>query len=202
MDYAGVKKEIDEAQKLLRSLNPNISGSRKSDYPSVTKSRPHRLQKVLVANRGEIAKRFFLALHEEGIPSVAVVTDPDRGQSWYEFADEVIFIGDQDNYASIPFIIASAELVKANAIYSGYGFLSENADFVEGIEFLRKQRGHDIIFMGPGHETMRMVGNKMKARLLARRHDIPLFESSEVVAGYDLDAAKREAGRIGYPVMV
>jgi acetyl/propionyl-CoA carboxylase alpha subunit/acetyl-CoA carboxylase carboxyltransferase component len=202
MDNSTVLKEIDEALKLLHELNPNISGSRRSDIPSLSGPRIHRLQKVLVANRGEIAKRFFLALHEEGIPSVAVVTDPDRGQSWYEFADEVIFIGDQDNYASIPFIIASAELVKANAIYSGYGFLSENADFVEGIEFLRKQRGHDIIFMGPGHETMRMVGNKMKARLLARRHDIPLFESSEVVAGYDLDAAKREAGRIGYPVMV
>ena len=202
MDNSTLLKDIDEALKQLHELNPNISGSRRSDNPSLSGPRIHRLQKVLVANRGEIAKRFFLTLHEEGIPSVAVVTDPDRGQSWYEFADEVIFIGHQENYASIPYIIAAAELVKANAIYSGYGFLSENADFVEGIQSLKKRRGHDIIFMGPGHETMRMVGNKMKARLLARRHDIPLFESSEEIAGDDLATAILEAGRIGYPVMV
>jgi acetyl/propionyl-CoA carboxylase alpha subunit/acetyl-CoA carboxylase carboxyltransferase component len=202
MENSTILNDIDEALKQLHELNPNISGSRISDNPSLSGPRVHRLQKVLVANRGEIAKRFFLALHEEGIPSVAVVTNPDRGQSWYEFADEVIFIGDQENYASIPYIIASAELVKANAIYSGYGFLSENADFVEGIESLKKRKGHDIIFMGPGHETMRMVGNKMKARLIARQYDIPLFESSEEIAGDDLAAALREAGRIGYPVMV
>jgi acetyl/propionyl-CoA carboxylase alpha subunit/acetyl-CoA carboxylase carboxyltransferase component len=202
MNNSTIEQDIDEALKQLHELNQNISGSRRSDNPSLSGARVHRLQKVLVANRGEIAKRFFLALHEEGIPSVAVVTDPDRGQSWYEFADEVIFIGDHENYASIPHIIAAAQLVKANAIYSGYGFLSESADFVEGIESLKKRKGHDIIFMGPGHETMRMVGNKMKARQIARQHEIPLFESSEAIDGNDLATAVREAGRIGYPVMV
>ncbi|MBN2159545.1 MAG: hypothetical protein JW807_09125 [Spirochaetes bacterium] len=202
MEPETINREIDEALATLHGLNQNISGSRKSDLQPQTGPRSHRLQKVLVANRGEIAKRFFLALHEEGIPSVAVVTNPDRGQSWYEFADEVVFIGDQDNYASIPVIIAAALLSKANAIYSGYGFLSENIDFVEAISAAGRSRGQALIFMGPGPETMRQVGNKMNARLLASRNDIPLFESSGVIPGIDLAAAAREASRIGYPVMV
>ncbi|HQL82825.1 MAG TPA: biotin carboxylase N-terminal domain-containing protein, partial [Spirochaetota bacterium] len=122
-----IQQQIEEALGFLHELNPNLAGHRKNDDRSDTGSRPHLLQKVVVANRGEIAKRFFLALHEEGIPSVAVVTNPDRGQSWYEFADEVIFIGDPDNYASIPVILGAVLLTKANAVYSGYGFLSENA---------------------------------------------------------------------------
>jgi len=202
MDAISINTGIDEALAMLHELNPNISGSRKSDNSVPTGMRRHRLQKVVVANRGEIAKRFFLALHEEGIPSVAVVTDPDRGQSWYEFADEVIFIGDQDHYASIAVIIAVAILVKANAIYSGYGFLSENMDFVLAVESMAELRGHEIIFMGPSHETISMVGDKMNARSLARLHDIPLFESSDVIRNGDFETAAKEAARIGYPVMV
>ncbi|HNW26845.1 MAG TPA: carboxyl transferase domain-containing protein [Spirochaetota bacterium] len=202
MDTTSLNNGIDEALAMLHGLNPNISGSRKSDNSAQTGMRRHRLQKVVVANRGEIAKRFFLALHEEGIPSVAVVTDPDRGQSWYEFADEVIFIGDQDHYASIAVIIAVTLFVKANAIYSGYGFLSENMDFVLAVESMAELRGHEIIFMGPSHGTISMVGDKMNARGLARRHDIPLFESSDVIRNGDIETAAREAARIGYPVMV
>lgn len=202
MDMTSINNGIDEALVILHGLNPNMSGSRKSDYSVRTGLRRHRLQKVVVANRGEIAKRFFLALHEEGIPSVAVVTDPDRGQSWYEFADEVIFIGDQDHYASITVIIAAALFAKANAIYSGYGFLSENMDFVRAVESMAGLRGHEIIFMGPSHETISMVGDKMNARSLARRHDIPLFESSDVIRNGDSETAAKEAARLGYPVMV
>ena len=202
MKRTAIQKDIEKALGLLHELNPNIAGGRKSDDRSDTGSRPHLLQKVVVANRGEIAKRFFLALHEEGIPSVAVVTNPDRGQSWYEFADEVIFIGDPDNYASIPVILGAVLLAKANAVYSGYGFLSENADFVEALEHIPADHGPGIIFMGPGHDTMRQVGNKMNARSLARQHDIPLFDSSGGIAGFDLSAARTEAGRIGYPVII
>jgi acetyl/propionyl-CoA carboxylase alpha subunit/acetyl-CoA carboxylase carboxyltransferase component len=201
MDVKDLQQQVDEALEFLHRLNPNIAGGRMTDERSDTGSRPHRLQKVVVANRGEIAKRFFLALHEEGIPSVAVVTNPDRGQSWYEFADEVIFIGDPDNYASIPVILGAVLLTKANAVYSGYGFLSENADFVEALNAL-SGRDEPIIFMGPGHDTMRQVGNKMNARRLARTHDIPLFNSSSEIAGFDLATAAREAARIGYPVII
>ncbi|MBP7738394.1 MAG: hypothetical protein KA369_20635 [Spirochaetes bacterium] len=202
MDTTSIKNSIDEALTMLHDINPNISGNRKSDFPSSLGPRNHRLQKVLVANRAEIAKRFFLALHEEGIPSVSIVTDPDRGQSWYEFADEVIFIGDPDNYGSIPVVIAAALLVKANAIYSGYGFLSENMSFVRTVESAASLYGREIIFMGPCYDTMRSVGEKMNARRLARQNDIPLFESSGTIDGDDIKTARQEASRIGYPVMV
>lgn len=202
MDTTSIKNGIDEALTMLRDINPNVSGNRKTDFPSALGQRSHRLQKVLVANRAEIAKRFFLALHEEGIPSVAIVTDPDRGQSWYEFADEVVFIGDPDNYGSIPVVIAAALLVKANAVYSGYGFLSENISFVQAVESTASLYGREIIFMGPRYETMRAVGDKMNARRLARQNDIPLFESSGAIDGDDSAKAREEASRIGYPVMV
>ncbi len=158
------------------------------------------LQKVLVANRGEIAKRFFQALHEEGIPSVAVVTRPDAGQSWYEFADEVVYIGDANNYAHVPTIIAAAFVSGANAIYPGYGFLSENAEFVEGINEASAHFGKELIFMGPAATVMRKVGNKLDARNLAKNNSVPVFEGSEEIR--DVEHALAEAGRIGYPVLV
>jgi acetyl/propionyl-CoA carboxylase alpha subunit/acetyl-CoA carboxylase carboxyltransferase component len=202
MDYSRINKEMEEALELLKALNPGTSGNRESDRPSGAGSRSHLLQKVLVANRGEIAKRFFLALHEESIPSVAVVTDPDRGQSWYEFADEVVFIGAADHYARIPVIIGAALFSKANAVYSGYGFLSENVDFVQAVESVSRGRSCGIIHMGPDGETMRKVGSKSAARALAREHGIPLFESSRVLTPDRTNEAAAEAGRIGYPVVI
>ncbi len=86
MEKETLQKEYDNALHMLEQLNPEVTKNRSSDGQDTPKRRPHVLQKVLIANRGEIAKRFFLALHEESIPSVAVVTDPDKGQSWYEFS--------------------------------------------------------------------------------------------------------------------
>lgn len=197
-----IEKDLKASLDELRRLNPNIGGRRNSDILASSGKRPHRLQKVLVANRAEIAKRFFLALHEEGIPSVAVVTDVDKEQSWYEFAGEVVFIGDRHNYSNIPVIIAAAELSSANAIYPGYGFLSESAEFVQAIDAASRITGRRIIFMGPDYKTMSQVGNKINARILARKHGIPLFESSDILTESDKARAFREAGRIGYPVMV
>jgi len=194
--------KLKAAQRMLRGLNPNIAERRASDIHAVAGKRPHRLQKVLVANRGEIAKRFFLALHEEGIPSVAVVSDVDRDQSWYEFADEVVFIGDRYNYSNIPVIVAAALLVKANAVYPGYGFLSESPEFAEALELVGERLEAGIIFMGPGPRPLRLVGNKLNARQLAREHEIPLFDSSETIGAGDVSRARIEARRIGYPVMV
>ncbi len=164
--------------------------------------RSGRLQKVLIANRGEIAKRFFLSLKEEGIRSVAVVTDPDKGQTWYEMADEVVMIGGPLNYTHIPSIIGAAILTGANAIYPGYGFLSENPEFVEAIHLVSEQGLTDtpIVFMGPDASIMRRVGNKLDARKLAKEFGVPLFEGTENIT--DIALAKKEAARIGYPVIV
>ena len=197
-----IKKDLEKALAALMELNPNFFLCRTTDQPDISGKRPHRLQKVLVANRAEIAKRFFLTLHEEGIPSVAVVTDVDKEQSWYEFADEIIFIGDKHNYSNIPIIIAAAQLVQANAIYPGYGFLSESAEFVECLDAVSKLYDNKIIFMGPDYKTMKQVGNKLNARALARENKIPLFESSDVLSAQTKAQAKNAARRIGYPVMI
>ncbi|MGV8057052.1 MAG: carboxyl transferase domain-containing protein [Smithellaceae bacterium] len=197
-----IEQDLKKALDTLIELNSNFSGRVTGDYHDELKKRPHRLQKVLVANRAEIAKRFFLTLHEEGIPSVAVVTDVDKEQSWYEFADEIVFIGDKHNYSNIPVIIAAAQLVGANAIYPGYGFLSESSEFVESLDIVSKLYGRKIIFMGPDHKTMKQVGNKLNARYLAHENNIPLFESSQVLSAENKSLAGKEAQRIGYPVII
>lgn len=189
---------IRDQIQILEKLNPGI---KKTTPPR----RSHTLQKVLIANRGEIAKRFFLSLKEEGIRSVAVVTDPDKGQTWYEMADEVVMIGGSANYTAIPGIIGAALLTGANAIYPGYGFLSENPDFVEAIHLAnRVLKGEliddPILFMGPDSTIMRRVGNKLDARKLAKEFGVPLFEGTEDIS--DIPHAEREASRVGYPVIV
>ncbi len=162
--------------------------------------RAGRLQKVLVANRGEIAKRFFHSLKEAGIPSVAIVTNPDLGQSWYAMADEALFIGDAMNYMDIATVIAAAALVRANAIFPGYGFLSENHAFVDALDAYVKKTGQEVIFMGPSAQIMKGVGNKLNARELAGKHGIPLFQSSSALKNAEQAVAAAE--KIGYPVIV
>jgi acetyl/propionyl-CoA carboxylase alpha subunit/acetyl-CoA carboxylase carboxyltransferase component len=187
--------EVHAALKELRHLNPLLH----RPAPPAP-SRPHRLQKVLVANRGEIAKRFFFALKEEGIPSVALVTDPERRQSWYEFADEVVCIGEAQNYTNIPAVLAAVLLSKADAVYPGYGFLSENSRFVEALSELAEAEGRELCFLGPPAAVMRKVGDKLDARALATRHGVSLLQGTGLIR--DLGHAKEEAARIGYPVMV
>ena len=111
MDTKNLFKAIDNGLEIIEKINTNSAKTN-----TETTKRPHRLQKVLVVNRGEIAKRFFLALHEENIPSVAIVTDVDRGQSWYEFADEVVYIGEDTNYTNIPEEIARSNSKRAAAV--------------------------------------------------------------------------------------
>ncbi len=193
---APLLKQVRDATAALRKLNRRTRERRRHDDGG----RDHKLSKVLVANRGEIAKRFFLALHEEGIPSVAVVTEPDIGQSWYEFADETVLIGDANNYTHIPTIAAAAVLSGANAVYPGYGFLSENVDFVDALGVCSREFQRDIMFMGPPASVMRKVGNKLDARALAKQNNVPVFEGSEKIR--DLEHAAQEAARIGYPVLI
>ncbi|MBX7057912.1 MAG: hypothetical protein K1X75_07580 [Leptospirales bacterium] len=187
-----MNEALEPALRLLAARNP-ASHSRSSP-------RSGRLRRVLVANRGEIARRFFFALREEGIRSVAVVADVDRNQSWHEFADEVLHIGGSASYANPATILAAAIYAQANAIYPGYGFLSENARFVQMIEQYNSESGQNIVFMGPAAQIMQCVGSKLDARRLARAAGIALFAGSDQI---ESDAqALGEADRIGYPVMV
>ena len=198
-DYSR-KEAWDDIFDYLKKLNPNITDRRIGRESAVSYRRKNRLQKVLVANRGEIAKRFFLALHEEGIPSVAIVTDPDIGQSWYDFANEVIRIGDSSNYINIQAVIGAAILSGSNAVFPGYGFLSENIEFAEMMEKSSELFGHELIFMGPKIEVMRYLSDKVSARKLAKENNVSLFEGIENIP--DQSVAVREAKRIGYPVIV
>ena len=197
MEIKDYKWEIIFAE--LRTLNPNITENRK-DFKKASSNRKYRLQKVLIANRGEIAKRFFFALHEEGIPSVAVITDPDIGQSWYDFAGEVIYIGDSSNYNNMDVIIGAAILSGADAIYPGYGFLSENSDFVRRINEASQVFGWEIIFMGPNADVMERIGDKIRARLLAKANKVSLLDGDDYVESFE--QAIESVRRIGYPVMV
>jgi len=149
----------------LLYLNPGYRGR--------VVSRSGKLQKVLIANRGEIARRFFLTLLEMDIPTVAVVTDPDRGQSWYEHASEVVYIGDARNYVNPERLLAAVRLSQANAVYPGYGFLSESLNFAR----LLAAEGN-VIFMGPKAEVMERVADKLSARSLAHACNVHLFPAS------------------------
>jgi len=191
--------ELKHCKEVLNELNPHIRDKQNSGEH---KKRNGKLQKVLIANRGEIAKRFFLSLHEEGITSTAVVTDPDKGQSWYDFADEVVFIGGHNNYSDPCTIIAAVQITGANAIYSGYGFLSENYSFVKIIDRLNSTADSKIIFMGPSYDTMHLMGDKISARRIASENSIPLFESSGIFRTSEIEPVKNEAGRIGYPFIL
>ncbi len=185
---SSAKAEIEQNNPLLFHSRP------RSARPG------RRLGKVLVANRGEIAKRFFFALKEEGIASVAVVADPDRGQSWYEAADEVVYIGAAGNYARGEAILSAVDLSRADGLYPGYGFLSENPDFREALGAWSQSTGRPCVFLGPTAEAMRAVSHKQSARALAARNGVPLFSGSERMTAFP--EAREAATRIGYPVML
>ncbi|MDF3819663.1 carboxyl transferase domain-containing protein [Leptospira sp. 96542] len=195
LDYTNFA-DIEKARLELKKNDHNLEPGEEN----FTLRQEGILQKVLIANRGEIAKRFILALQEEGIQSIAVVADEDRGQSWFEFANKVIYIGEARNYANIPVICAAILESGANAVYPGYGFLSENFLFVERLLEIEKFYNRKIIFMGPRSSVMRKVGNKLDARRLALENGIPLFLGSGSIQS--LEEAKREATQIGFPVIL
>jgi len=154
-------------------------------------------QKVLIANRGEIALRVIRACREMGIATVAVHSDVDDDALHVRFADEAVCIGPAEaarSYLNVPAIIAAAEISGADALHPGYGFLSENADFAE----ICARCG--LTFIGPRPEDMRQWGDKVQARALAKRLGLPLSEGSAVLA--DVDDAVRQAERIGFPLML
>ncbi|WP_437820860.1 acetyl-CoA carboxylase biotin carboxylase subunit [Sorangium sp. So ce1078] len=154
-------------------------------------------QKILIANRGEIAMRVIRACRLLGIRSVAIHSEADAAALHVRFADEAVCVGPADaskSYLNIPQIIAAAEVTGADAIHPGYGFLSENAKFAE---LCKKCR---LTFIGPTAEAMRTWGDKVSARAVAKRFGIPMLSGTGVLTS-PADAAER-AERVGYPVIL
>ncbi|MCW2337362.1 acetyl-CoA carboxylase biotin carboxylase subunit [Sphingobium sp. B2D3A] len=156
------------------------------------------IEKLLIANRGEIALRIHRACHEMGIKTVAVHSTADADAMHVRLADEAICIGPpaaKDSYLNIPAIISAAEISGADAIHPGYGFLSENERFAEIVE------AHDIIFVGPKPEHIRVMGDKVEAKRTAGALGLPLVPGTDG-AIEDIADAKQRAREIGYPVLV
>ncbi|XXY49821.1 acetyl-CoA carboxylase biotin carboxylase subunit [Sorangium sp. So ce269] len=154
-------------------------------------------QKILIANRGEIAMRVIRACRLLGIRTVAIHSEADAAALHVRFADEAVCVGPADaskSYLNIPQIIAAAEVTGADAIHPGYGFLSENAKFAE---LCKKCR---LTFIGPTAEAMRTWGDKVSARAVAKRFGIPMLSGTGVLKS-GADAAE-QAERVGYPVIL
>jgi len=154
--------------------------------------------KVLVANRGEIALRVIRACRELGIRSVAVFSDADRDALHTRFADESICIGPANSklsYLNIPAIISAAEVSDCEAIHPGYGFLAENPEFAEVCE------ASGITFIGPRSDHLRLMGNKIQARKIARKAGVPITEGG-VEGMSDSDEALDLAREVGFPVII
>ncbi|HHR6141892.1 TPA: acetyl-CoA carboxylase biotin carboxylase subunit [Providencia alcalifaciens] len=157
------------------------------------------LEKIVIANRGEIALRILRACKELGIKTVAVHSTADRDLKHVLLADETICIGpaaSAKSYLNIPAIIAAAEITGAQAIHPGYGFLSENADFAEQVE----QSG--FIFIGPKAETIRLMGDKVSAISAMKKAGVPCVPGSDGPLGNDTEKNKAIAKRIGFPVII
>jgi acetyl-CoA carboxylase biotin carboxylase subunit len=155
-------------------------------------------QKVLIANRGEIAVRLVRALRDMGIVSVAVFSDADRGALHVRLADEAEHIGaspSAESYLNIGRILAAAKKHGADAIHPGYGFLSENAEFAAACE----EAG--LVFIGPSPESIRGLGSKTAARTLAKQAQVPVVPGSEEPATH-LEHARQLARQLGYPVLL
>jgi len=157
------------------------------------------LEKVVIANRGEIALRILRACHALGIKTVAVHSTVDRNLKHVAMADESVCIGpapSAQSYLDIPAIIAAAEVTDAQAIHPGYGFLSENADFAERVE------KSGFIFIGPTADVIRMMGDKVEAIRAMKAAGVPCVPGSGGPLGEDGDENHRIAKEIGYPVII
>ncbi len=157
------------------------------------------LDKVVIANRGEIALRILRACHTLGIRTVAVHSTADRNLKHVGMADEAICIGpgpSAQSYLNIPAIIAAAEITDANAIHPGYGFLSENADFAEQVE------RSGFIFIGPKADTIRLMGDKVEAIKAMKAAGVPCVPGSGGPLDEDVERSMRIAREIGYPVII
>src|SRR3712207_1960732 len=154
--------------------------------------------KILIANRGEIALRILRAAKELGIATVAVHSTADANAMHVRLADESVCIGPApaaESYLNIPSIVSACEITGAEAVHPGYGFLSENARFADILQ------AHGITFIGPSGEHIRTMGDKIRAKETAERLGIPVVPGSKGAITDEADAA-RLAAEIGYPVLV
>ena len=155
-------------------------------------------QKILIANRGEIAVRIIRACREMGIKTVAVYSQADKEALHTQLADESICIGQAtsaDSYLNMERIISATIASKAEAIHPGYGFLSENTKFVKMCEKC------NIVFIGPSSEMIARIGNKSEARKTMEEAGIPIVLGTKE-AVYEVEEAKKMAEEIGYPIMI
>lgn len=153
---------------------------------------------LLIANRGEIAVRVIRAARELGIRTIAVYSEADKASLHVKLADEAVNVGPHQaakSYLNVDAILSAAKATGAQAIHPGYGFLSENANFADAV------RAAGMAFVGPSGDAIRSMGDKASARQAAMNAGVPVVPGSDGLV-HDLDAAKREAARIGYPVMI
>ncbi len=157
------------------------------------------LEKIVIANRGEIALRIQRACRELGIKTVAVHSTADASQKHVLLADETVCIGppaSADSYLNMPAIISAAEVTDSAAIHPGYGFLSENADFAERVN------DSGFIFIGPPPRVIRMMGDKVEAIRAMKAAGVPCVPGSDGPLGDDVDENLRMARNIGYPIII
>ncbi len=155
--------------------------------------------KILIANRGEIALRIQRACREMGIKTVVVHSEADADAKYVKLADESICIGpapSAQSYLNVPAIIAAAEVTDAQAIHPGYGFLSENADFSEKVE------KSGFVFIGPRAETIRLMGDKVSAKIAMKKAGVPVVPGMDGALPDDPREMIRIARTIGYPVII
>src|SRR5579872_6504212 len=154
--------------------------------------------RILIANRGEIALRILRACKALGVDTVCVYSEVDRDAIYLRYADETICIGPgpaRESYLDIPRIISAAEIADVEAIHPGYGFLSENAHFAEVCDSMR------IKFIGPPPSAIKMMGDKTTAKTTAKRAGVPLVPGSEGLLESESEA-RAIAHKIGYPVII
>ena len=155
-------------------------------------------KKILIANRGEIAVRVIRACKEWGIATVAIHSDVDRDGMHVRLADESICVGPHQpslSYLNIPAIMSAIELTGAEAVHPGYGFLSENYEFAKILE------ENNIKFIGPSSDLIKMMGDKIQAKKVAKEYGLPVIEGSD--GGIkDLDEAKKICENVGFPVLI
>jgi acetyl-CoA carboxylase, biotin carboxylase subunit len=156
-------------------------------------------EKILIANRGEIALRIQRACREMGIKTVVVHSEADTEAKYVKLADESVCIGpppSRESYLNVPAIISAAEVTDAEAIHPGYGFLSENADFAERVE------KSGFVFIGPRPDSIRLMGDKVTAKDAMRTAGVPVVPGSEGALPEDPKEIVRIARSIGYPVII
>lgn len=156
-------------------------------------------EKILIANRGEIALRIQRACRAMGIKTVAVHSEADAEAKYVKLADESVCIGpapSSHSYLNVPAIISAAEVTDAEAIHPGYGFLSENADFAERVE------KSGFVFIGPRPETIRLMGDKVSAKNAMRQAGVPCVPGSDGALPESIEEIKKIAKSIGYPIII